>query len=251
MPKWFIWCVLLGVVAIYCYLFYANFVKPYSFRWRALYGETDYPEAEVTGMDISHYQKTIQWDKVRKWYYKNRNISFVFVKATEGESDVDSCFNKNFQQAENQKFKRGAYHFFVRQLSGLNQARHFCKTVNLKKGDLPPVLDIEIDKEFMTFNNISHIKQEILNWLFYTENYFRVKPIIYASYNFRNIYLNDSIFNQYPYWIAHYYVDSLTYDGRWTFWQHTDAGHVDGIDGFVDLDIFNGNYNDLNNLCLK
>ena len=27
----------------------------------------------------------------------------------------------------------------------------------------------------------------------------------------------------YPYWIAHYYVDSVKYQGKWDFWQHTDC----------------------------
>ena len=58
-------------------------------------------------------------------------------------------------------------------------------------------------------------------------------------------YLSDSIFDDYPYWIAHYYVDTLRYKGKWKLWQHTDAGKLDGIKGDVDFDIYNGSMYDL------
>ena len=112
-------------------------------------------------------------------------------------------------------------------------------------------MDVEFDKDTQFNNNRFKLKTEILNWLLYTENYFRVKPIVYASYNFKTQFLQDKCFSQYPYWIAHYYVDSLSYEGNWSFWQHTDAGHVDGIDGYVDLNLFNGNAEDIENMCLK
>ena len=82
------------------------------------------------------------------------------------------------------------------------------------------------------------------------EAYYGVKPILYASYKFKEKYLNDTIFNRYPYWIAHYYVDSVQYQGRWDFWQHTDAGTVPGIKEQVDLDIFNGTFEQLQELTI-
>jgi lysozyme len=76
------------------------------------------------------------------------------------------------------------------------------------------------------------------------------KPIIYASYKFKTKYLNDSVFDSYSYWIAHYYVDSVRYQGEWKFWQHTDVGTLPGIDEKVDLNIFNGSSSELKELLL-
>ncbi|XZF13895.1 GH25 family lysozyme [Chitinophagaceae bacterium MMS25-I14] len=45
---------------------------------------------------------------------------------------------------------------------------------------------------------------------------------------------------KYPLWIAHYYADSPGVQRNWTFWQHNDRGHVNGIDGYVDFDTFSG-----------
>ena len=63
-------------------------------------------------------------------------------------------------------------------------------------------------------------------------------------------FFNDSIFDQYPYWIAHYYVDSLEYQGPWKFWQHTDVGRLPGIKGNVDFNIYNGSYYDLRQMTI-
>ena len=51
--------------------------------------------------------------------------------------------------------------------------------------------------------------------------------------------------------MAHYYVDSLVYNGEWAFWQHTDVGKVDGIKGYVDINLFNGKYQDLVDMTIK
>ena len=90
----------------------------------------------------------------------------------------------------------------------------------------------------------------MLTWLDIVEKHYQVKPIIYTYYKFKMKYLNDSIFDQYPYWIAHYYVDSVEYQGRWKFWQHTDVGKLPGIKGHVDFDIYNGSYYDLRQMTI-
>lgn len=248
-PKSIIWTFLVIIIAVYCYLFYVNFVQPYSYRWKALYGEAKYPEGGIRGIDISHYQQHVDWDKISNYKIQGQQISFVFVKATEGKQDVDEKFTTNFENARKHKIIRGAYHFFSTLSSGYEQARHFCKTVKLKKGDLPPVLDIEVDMEMA--DNEQETLEQIINWLTIVENHYRIKPIIYASYRFKTKYLDNPVFDKYPYWIAHYYVDTLKYDGDWAFWQHTDAGHVDGINGYVDIDMFNGDFKKLQLSCIS
>ena len=95
------------------------------------------------------------------------------------------------------------------------------------------------------------LRRDLKVWLDKIEDYYRVKPILYTSYKFKTRYLNDSVFNSYPYWIAHYYVDSVRYEGKWHFWQHTDVGTVPGIEEEVDLNVFNGTMEELLELTLK
>ena len=120
--------------------------------------------------------------------------------------------------------------------------------VHLEPGDLPPVLDIENKPQ-----NISteEFQQNILTWLHIVEDKYHVKPIIYTYYKFKDLYLSDSRFDDYPYWIAHYYVDKMEYKGDWKFWQHTDAGRLPGINGYVDLNIYNGSFYDLQQLLIQ
>lgn len=236
-PSSVIWLVIVAVAGGYMFFFYYFFIGPSSFRWKGLYGDVKYPEGyEIHGIDVSHYQGKINWEKVRNASINDEPIRFIFVKATEGTDIVDKNFDDNFSNAKENGFIRGAYHFFSPRSSGKEQAQHFLNRVHLQDGDLPPVLDIE------TVGNLTpqQVKYEVLNWLSVVEARYGVKPIIYTYHKFKLEYLNDEIFKPYPYWIAHYYVEKVEYNGEWKFWQHTDRGEIDGIRHKVDLNIFNG-----------
>lgn len=237
-----IWTIIGVIAACYVFFFYFFFVGPYSFRWKAYYGDINYPEGyEIHGIDISHYQGSIDWEKVRNASIKDCPVRFVFIKATEGTNLMDDYFNENFYQAKENGFIRGAYHFFSPLSPGKEQARYFLRQVHLEDGDLPPVLDIE------TVGNLTptQIKKEVLDWLNVVESRYGVKPIIYTYYKFKMEYLSDEIFDPYPYWIAHYYVEQVKYQGEWRFWQYTDLGRIPGIRENVDLNIYNGSMYDL------
>ena len=248
-PSWAWWIGGLTVVAVYIAFFYYLFVSPYGFRWRALYGEVNYPEGyDIHGIDVSHYQGEIDWEVLRnQGTIDDCPIRFVMIKATEGTTNIDENFEDNFFQAREYGFTRGAYHFYSNRSSAADQARFFIENVKLEKGDLPPVLDVENKPRRQSREEF---KQSVLQWLRIVEKHYGVKPILYTYYKFKMENLNDSLFDQYPYWIAHYYVDSVEYQGPWKFWQHTDAGSLPGIKGPVDFNIYNGSYYDLRQLTI-
>ena len=246
-PKWWLGGFL--VVTVYIAVFYYFFVGPTGFRWRALYGDASYPAGyEIQGIDISHYQGNIDWMALRNAMINKDPVRFVIVKATEGATMIDENFRDNFYQAREYGFIRGAYHFYSTKSSARTQAQHFLSEVKLEDGDLPPILDVEhkpADK------SVEEFQREVLTWLHIVEDRYHVKPILYTYYKFKEQYLSDNRFNDYPYWIAHYYVEKMEYKGEWKFWQHTDAGKVSGIKGYVDFNIYNGSYYDLKQLCIK
>ena len=92
---------------------------------------------------------------------------------------------------------------------------------------------------------------ELLAWLHIVEDRYHVKPIIYTYYKFKERYLKDERFDAYPFWVAHYYVSDVQYQGKWKFWQHTDVGRLPGIIGYVDLDIYNGSMFGLKKLTIQ
>lgn len=247
LPAWLLWLGGLFVAVAYICSFYHFFVSPFSFRWRAIYGEPNYPDGyEIRGIDISHYQNRINWEKLRNASIGNAPVSFVFIKATEGEQLFDDNFNRNFANAKRNDIVRGAYHFFVPGIDPRRQAAFYLKIVQLESGDLPPVLDIEKKGNLPP----EQLRHDVRIWLDLVEAEYGVKPILYTGYKFKMDYLNTPEFDAYPYWIAHYYVEHLKYKGKWTFWQHTDCGKVSGIDGFVDCNIFNGTFSELMQLTL-
>ena len=197
------------------------------------------------GIDVSHYQGDINWKMLEQTRQGKFPVQFIFMKATEGGDFSDDKFVANFDSAKAHGFIRGAYHFYNPKTDADKQADFFIRSVKLEPGDLPPVLDIEKKGK-----DVKKLQQDLKIWLRKVESHYGVKPIIYASYKFKTKYLNDSIFDTYPYWIAHYYVDSVRYRGEWKFWQHTDVGTLPGIDEKVDLNVFNGTSADLQKMLI-
>lgn len=247
-PRWAWWIGGTAVIVLYVFLFYHFFVGPTGFRWRALYGDAEYPEGyEIHGIDISHYQGKIDWEQLTNAMIKGCPVRFVIIKSTEGSSRLDENFRENFNQARDFGFIRGVYHFWSNKSTAREQAYYFLDQVHLTDGDLPPVLDIEhkpADK------SVEDFQRDVLTWLHIVEDKYHVKPIIYTYYKFKELYLSAPVFEDYPYWIAHYYVDKVQYKGKWKFWQHTDVGKLPGIKGYVDFNIYNGSYYELKQLCI-
>ncbi|MDD6437321.1 MAG: GH25 family lysozyme [Prevotella sp.] len=247
-PRWALWTGGVSISLLYVWAFWYFFVSPTGFRWRALFGDAKYPEGyEIHGIDISHYQGEIDWSKLRNAMIEGCPLRFIVIKATEGSSRLDVNFNDNFFQAREYGFIRGAYHFWSNKSSARSQAYYFLKQVHLEEGDLPPVLDIESKP---AGQSVEDFQRDVLTWLHIVENHYQVKPIIYTFYKFKENYLSAPVFDDYPYWIAHYYVDKVEYKGAWKFWQHTDAGRLPGIKGYVDFNIYNGSWYDLHKLTI-
>ena len=249
-PAWVRYFLGLLIVVVFVSGFYYFFIRPYAYRWKPCYGLKGYgicmPAGyRVHGVDISHYQGDVNWKMLGQTRQGQFPITFMFMKATEGGDFSDDKFKANFDSAKIHGFIRGAYHFYNPKTDANKQADFFINSVKLEPGDLPPVLDIEKKGK-----DVKKLQQDLKLWLQKVEKHYGVKPIIYASYRFKTRYLNDSFFDSYPYWIAHYYVDSVKYQGDWKFWQHTDVGTLPGIDEKVDLNIFNGSFSDLQKMLL-
>ncbi len=201
----------------------------------------------IHGIDVSRHQAVINWDDVKAMQIKNIKIGFGFIKATEGVQNVDDQFKKNWAAAKKAAITRGAYHFFVPSKSGKEQAANFIATVTLDTGDLPPVLDVEQ----INATSVTKLQQGINEWLLMAEAHYHVKPIIYTNAFFYKNFLGEK-FDDYPLWVAHYLVkDKPHIERNWIFWQHNETGQVNGIDAYVDFDVFNGDSAAFKKLLIK
>ncbi len=243
---------MLCAAVLFLYGFYCAFIRPSAYRWMPCYGNKSYgvcmpKKHSLHGIDVSRHQGKIDWDTLMGNSNPDFPLTFVFVKATEGGDFKDVNFDANFCEAKRVNLRRGAYHFFTPKTSATKQAQHYMKTVKLQKGDLPPVLDVEI----LGDKSKQDISDSVLVWMNIIEKHYKVKPILYTSFKFKNRYLDATEFDQYPFWIAHYYVGKLRYTGKWTFWQHSDIGRIKGINQDVDLNVFNGTIEELNALTIR
>jgi lysozyme len=208
--------------------------------------------ATVPGIDVSYWNAGIDWPKVRATGQR-----YVFTKATEGSSYSDPTFDDNWRGAKKAGLLRGAYHFFRCNIDPKKQATRFIDYVQSMNdnGELPPVLDLE--------TNDGQTKDKILEraktWLDLVEAAFGKKPIIYSGQYFLQDYFSEvgggppSWAKDYPLWLAQYpnqYVPGMRPSlprgwFKWTFWQYSDKGRVNGINAKVDLNLFNGSLDDL------
>ncbi len=251
MPHWiYVICAAL-LSAFFLAVAYYIYFRPYLYRFRPCYGQRHYEIClplgySVYGIDVSRHQGTIDWKRLKREMPKEAPVSFVFIKATEGSDFTDANFKTNFEEAGKQGFIRGAYHYFGTQSTGMAQAEMYIKTVKLNKGDLPPVIDVEERPKDKT-----RFLQELKIFISKIEEHYGVRPIIYSYKKFKERYLSESFFNKYPLWIAHYYVSELDEEIEWLMWQCSDMGSVPGIETNVDINIFNGNMEQLKSLRIK
>lgn len=200
----------------------------------------------LAGIDVSHYNGTIDWTAV-----SGQGIAFAFAKATEGLNTQDAQFQPNFAGMKQHGILRGAYHFFHPDLDTRGQAANFLARVKaLAPGDLPPVLDVEIDGG----RNAADICAGIQAWLDQVEQTLGRTPMLYTTASFWNASVGASkAFGKYPLWVAHYTSKPApALPAAWNnyaIWQYDESGSIAGISGPVDRDRFNGTADDLRRLA--
>ena len=197
-------------------------------------------DAKAIGIDVSEYQDEISWDEVQT-LDGDYQLSFVFIRATVGNDRLDKRFKENWLKAKENKLIRGAYHYYRPNENSIEQAELFIKTVRLEKGDLPPVLDIE---KLPENQSVERLKIGLRRWLNKVEGYYKVKPIIYTGERYYDDFLKEE-FSDYLFWIANYNFYREKMEEDWLFWQFTEKATVSGIKGNVDVNIFNGDLQQL------
>lgn len=222
-------------------------------------------QTQTFGLDISLYQKNVQWDRI-----KAAGMQFVFVKASESQW-ADPMFAKHWPAARG-VLPRGAYHFYRQAGDPQKQVDILLKTLGNDPGELPPVLDVEDTSS----NNAASLIKGTRFWLEQVEKALDRRPIIYTAkwyWDARLLYGGKypDWASDYPLWVAYYpnadgapTREQLAPDlpkplkplmpaswKKWRLWQYAEHGVVDGnfkdsgALASTDLDVFNGPLEDL------
>ncbi|MCP2029151.1 lysozyme [Flavobacterium sp. HSC-32F16] len=197
-------------------------------------------KGKVVGIDVSEFQGKVDWEEVEILDEKYP-VQFVFIRATAGNDRVDRQFKRNWEGAKENKIMRGAYHYYRPNENSIEQANLFIKTVKLQKGDLPPVLDIE---KLPKNQPLDSLKKGLKRWLTKVEKHYQVRPIIYSGERYYSDFLKEE-FGEYLFWIANYNFYREKIEDDWLFWQFTEKASLPGIKHRVDVNIYNGDIEQL------
>jgi len=221
-----------------------------------------YTDERIYGIDISRFQHdigkhhyAIDWGKIRIHHLGTISqkrvkgtvdypVSFVYIKSTEGTTITNPYYARDYADAQRHGFRTGSYHFFSLKSGAAEQARHFLRTASLNAGDFPPMLDVEPSAaQIQEYGGTEALSRSIRTWLTLVEQSVGVRPILYVGQSFVNKYLPDApdIMRDYRVWIARY--GEYKPDVQLAIWQLSPDGRVSGIQGDVDINVFNG-YND-------
>jgi GH25 family lysozyme M1 (1,4-beta-N-acetylmuramidase) len=219
--------------------------------------EADNASAKCKGIDVSHYQGSVNWSSVY-----GAGIRFAFAKATEGDYFQDGEFHGNMSRGKTQGLNMGAYHFARPDLNdGTHEATYFWNFIASEIGNggdtLQPVLDLEVWNSghvgASSFTDWANQFADQLTTKMHNAGHTHNTLVYGSSCNVCNY--NSNIKGHI--WAANYngqdpdtgtpwnVCGSCNVWGGWTFWQYTSTGSVSGVSGNVDRDVYNGALTDL------
>lgn len=184
---------------------------------------------EAMGIDVSSYQRDIDWEQVAGDGYV-----FAYIKATEGTGFVDTHFRQNWDGARAAGITPGAYHYFTLCSPGAEQAASFLAAAPPDDAALPPALDLEFDGACDARPEAADAQAQIDAFTYEVEKAWGRRMVIYSSSEWRAHY-GLPVADSRPDWL---YSDL----GRpsledWSVWQLRFDGTVAGIEGPVDIDV--------------
>lgn len=200
--------------------------------------------ATVEGLDVSVYEGVVDWPTVAA-----SGKGFAIARIGDGLGE-DSTFDRNYAGIRSVGMIRGSYQFFRAGRDPNALADIIIRKVPppLLPGDLPPVIDVELDDGYSAATIVANI--HTLADRIHTA--YGRDPIIYTGYYFwRDMVANSADFASYPLWIAAYptsCTDTGTYcpliPDAWSnfaMWQYCgDTRTTPGISALADFDVFQG-----------
>lgn len=189
-------------------------------------------EGERYGIDVSHHQGEIDWEAVA-----GDNITFVYIKASEGGDFVDPQFRTNWREAGAAGIDRGAYHFFTACTQGADQAANFLRIAPPAPGVLPPAVDLEMAGQCSNPPAVGTVANELDIFLRLVEEAWGRPPLVYLMDDWEQLFPTAKRLDH-PMWRR-----SIPFrpSEEWQVWQLPPYVTVDGIQGRVDLNVMSVN----------
>lgn len=191
----------------------------------------------IKGIDVSEFQGSIDWDKV-----KADGIEFAILRAGFGmdvTSQDDKYIERNVEECERLGIPFGVYLFSYANTvdKAKSEAEH---TLRLIKGH---TLKMGVWYDIEDNNTSGSVSKEtltnIINTYCNTIKNAGYRVGIYANLNWLNNKIEASVQEKWDVWVAQYYKE-CQHKGKYVIWQYASDGKVDGISGNVDMNYFYG-----------
>lgn len=230
---------LCAVFIAVAFLLFKRFYREFS-----SFEDNDYSKKYfVRGIDLSHHNPIINWDAARE-----DNITFAYLKSTEGVSHEDRNYKYNYKLAKQNNIRIGTYHFYSFGISGSEQAKHFIRNAKCESGDLIPAIDVEhspsnVYSKDTTYMGLVIKELKILEDELF--NYYGVRPVIYTNKDCYKLYIKGNFENN-PIWLCDLHNEPSEKEVKnWIIWQFSHTGKIAGLKENVDLNYFRYTYNEL------
>lgn len=189
--------------------------------------------AVAKGLDVSHHQGKIDWEKVSK-----SDVDFVIIRCGYGNnltSQDDKYFAQNVAGCEKYNIPYGIYiySYALSKSDAKSEANHVLRLI--KSTGAKPTYPIYIDYEDSSQNGLTPKQLGNFATAFFNKTIAAgYKAGVYANLNWWTNKLTDSRFNQWTKWVAQY-NSACSYTKPYQIWQSTSTGKVPGVNGNADL----------------
>lgn len=201
----------------------------------------------VRGVDVSHHNSYINWSKLRE-----ENITFVYLKSTEGSNHRDRDYRQNYKAAKDAGLKVGTYHFYTFGRDGKKQAQHFIRNSIVKTGDMIPAIDVEhsaVNRPRNDKESYEKMIKELRNLESALFKKYGKRPVIYTNKECYRMYIKDN-FPDNPLWICDLHDEPGNGYKNWVIWQFSHTGNIDGVVNDIDLNYYRNSFEEFKKLLL-
>lgn len=196
------------------------------------------PNAKI-GIDVSKWNKEIDWDKVKKAGVEYAIIRVGYRGATTGSLIEDPYFEKNMKGAAQAGIPVGVY-FFTQAVDTVEAVEEASMVITLCE-DYDITYPVFIDTEGAGGDGRADgldvtTRTEVCDAFCRTMESAGYRAGIYGARNWLNEMLDMKELQDYVIWLAEY-REVPVYQGYYHMWQYTSKGSIDGIEGKVDLNL--------------
>lgn len=190
------------------------------------------------GIDVSRYQKVIDWEQVAADGIDFAIIRCGFRGSRSGQLVEDSYFRRNIEEATKAGVKVGIY-FFTQAVTEQEAEEEALMALALTRDyhlDLPIFIDSENAVNGRANDLDRDTRTRILKTFCETVTRGGSTAGVYASKYWYYQKVNADELEQYVIWVAQY-SPVCDYKGKMDYWQYSSKESVKGIVGNVDMDI--------------